>query len=615
MDPAGERIGPYLVRRRIGSGGMGEVFEAIHERMDQRVALKRMSSEAAREPQLVARFIQEGRALAQLQHPGIVRVLACDTFDDGIPYLAMELLEGISLREWIRQRPAVPSLEAALALAHQITDAMVEVHARSIIHRDLKPENVFLIRDDAMSHGLRVKILDFGIAKVPPTARHEAADTHVQTSTPILGTATYMAPEQCRDAATVTDRADIYALGVLLFEMIAGRPPFVADDAIQMITLHLQEPPPPLQQLASGIPTRLSIFVASMLAKEAGERPSMLRCRDLLGRDWEAAQDERDECPFPGLQPFAEMQAELFFGRDHETAELLALLEQARAGEPRWVQIEGPSGVGKSSLIQAALLPHLRSDRGPQGDAWKILSLRPSEDPLHSLAHALASPLVGLELQQPAEALQASLLRDADALRALVETNTPAGCTLLLVVEQLEEIFTIGEAHRRQFDELVATALTAPSSPLRLLTTLRSDFLHRLDQLPRLAGLLNQAARYHLRTMDQVGLERVVRNMAMRAGLQLDEGLSQRIGKDAAGADNPLPLLGHTLRGLWSPSGGARLTHQRYEQLGGVSGALAQQAERLLADLGEPGRERAKWIFFDGCGSFATGSSGTISIT
>ncbi len=573
---------------------MGQVFAAVHERMEQEVALKLLSPDAARDPQLVARFLQEARALARLQHPGVVRVHHCDRLDDGTVYLAMERLEGLSLRDWMRRQPGPAPLEDSLAIGRQIAEVMVDIHAKGIVHRDLKPENVFLCPDESTAPGFRIKLLDFGIAKVPPAAAGAHVDTQVQTVAPIfLGTAAYMAPEQCRNAAEVDGRADVYALGVLLFELIAGHPPFVSDEPIELISLHLQMDPPPLQAVVPQLPGALSAFVASMLAKEPAERPTMLRCRDMLGRPWEGSQDE---CPVPGLAPFTEAQAELFFGRKAEIDELLGQLERARTGERRWVQLEGPSGVGKSSLVQAGLLPRLKEDLPQEAPRWRIASVRPSYDPLRGLAMALVAAYAGTGFEWAPEDVERSLRTDADALRALVTAHTPPGCCLLLVLEQMEELFTIGAADCPRLDELVSAALAAPDSPLRLLTTLRSDFIHRLEQMPRLARQLNAATRYHLRAMEEEALTQVIQGMARCAGLRLSEGLPARMVRDVRSEGSQLPLLGHALRGLWSLRSGALLTHERYEQLGGVGGALAKQAEQLLDGLGTEGRERAKWL-------------------
>ncbi|WP_257450030.1 serine/threonine-protein kinase [Archangium lipolyticum] len=597
MTLEGTRIGPYRLKHLVGSGGMGQVFAAVNERIEQEVALKLLSPEAARDPQLVARFLQEGRALARLQHPGVVRIHHCDQRDDGTVYLAMELLQGLSLREWMRSHPGPAPRDEALAIGRRIAEVMTDIHTKGIVHRDLKPENVFLCSDTSLAPEHRLKLLDFGIAKVPPAVSGNLVDTQVQTLAPaFLGTARYMAPEQFRNAATVDGAADVYALGVLLFELLAGRPPFDSSDLIEVISMHVQGEPPPLREFAPAIPGMLSTFIASMLAKNPAERPTMLRCQDMLGRSWEEMQDR---CPLPGLSPFTEAQAELFFGRRTEIDEVLGLIEESHTGRRRWVQLEGPSGIGKSSLVQAGLLPRLKEQRTGDTPRWLIVNPRPSHAPLRGLALALHATYADEGLARSPEELEAMLLGDPQALRTLVTAHTPPGCCLLLVLEQLEELFTLGETERRHLDGLVSAALAAPDSPLRLLTTLRSDFIHQFEQWPRLAQQLNEAVRHYLRGMDEGALTQVIQGMAQRAGLRLSEGLPERMVRDATSVGSRLSLIGHTLRGLWAQRSGTLLTHERYEQLGGVGGALVRQAEQLLDGLGVEKRERAKWLLLD----------------
>ncbi|XXY18474.1 serine/threonine-protein kinase [Sorangium sp. So ce216] len=598
MELPSETIGPYRLLRPIARGGIGRVFAAVHQHMHQEVALKLLSLESAGDPQMVARFFQESRALSQLQHPGIVRVHNCDTREDGTPYLVMEYLEGPTLRTWIQRQNGPAPLGAALAICRHIADAMVEVHAKGIVHRDLKPENVILVQDEAAPLGLQPKVVDFGIAKMPAPTCEDRADTHVRTAAyNILGTSAYMAPEQWKNPTAVTDRADVYALGVVLFELIAGRPPFVEKDDVALLYGHVYAEPRHLRELVPTVPPALSTFVASMLAKVPEQRPAMSRCQDMLARPWES---EKDECPFPGLQPFTEAQAELFFGRDVEIRKLLADLEEMReGGTRRWLQIDGPSGSGKSSLVQAGILPRL-AERSPGAAPWLVATLRPSEDPIKSLAAAVLAACSAHGLASPPAEVDSMLRSDADALDALLSRHVPANVRLLLVVEQLEELFALGDGHLHQFDALLSRCLSNEHSPLRLLTTLRSDYSHRMRQAPGLARLLDQKAlRHGLRPMDEEALAEVIFGMAARAGIQLDDDLPERMVRDAAGTDGRLPLLGHTLRSLYSSRSAAALTHDDYEKIGGVSGALARHAALLLDDLGEAGRERAKWLLLD----------------
>ncbi|WP_254624223.1 serine/threonine-protein kinase [Myxococcus sp. CA033] len=589
MTASSPQVGPFRLLKLRGSGGMGQVFEAVNDHTGQRVALKLLSPAMSREPQVVARFLQEGRALVGLDLPDVVRVFHCERQADQV-FLVMELLEGMSLREWMARHTGPVPREAALALCAQVARAMARVHTEGIVHRDLKPENVFLCPDASVAPGFRIKLLDFGIAKLPPVVDGALAATQVHThEAALIGTYFYTAPEQLRSASTVNGAADVYSLGVMLFELLAGQRPFVSDDVVDVITAHMSVEAPLLGQCVPSIPGALSTFVASMLAKSPTERPSMARCRDMLGRPWE---QEQDTCPVPGLAPFSEAQAELFFGRKEETGVVLRLLDEARSGGRRWIQLEGPSGVGKSSLLQAGVLPRLVEPPPPELPRWSVATVRPSYEPVRSLAKALVVVFPALDV----EGLERRLREGPAALGMLVQEQVPEGTLLLLVVEPLEELFTSGAAERFVLDALLAHALGAEDGRLRLLTGLRSDFLHRLEQLPKLSRLLHGAARYPLLPMEEAALEEVIQGMARHAGLRLSEGLSTRMVRDARGEGGGLPLLGHALRSLWAMSGGAPLTHEHYVRMGGVGGALSQQAEQLLAELGEDGRERAKGL-------------------
>jgi serine/threonine protein kinase len=598
MELAGTLFGSYRLRRRIGHGGMGQVFAAVVEGTEQEVALKLLHPEKAQDRQLVARFLKEGQVLRELQHPGVVRILDCDKLEDGTVFLAMELLQGFTLHEWMQRHPGPMPLNDALAIGRQIAEVMAIIHARNIVHRDLKPANIFLCPEESIAPGYRVKLLDFGIAKAPPAASTPLGDTQVQTqqaSTP-LGTARYMAPEQLWDPAKATGAADVYSLGVLLFELLAGRPPFDTNEPVELAAMHAQKAPPLLREFAPTTPWALVTFTASMLSKSPAERPSMQQCQDMLSRSWEGVQDE---CPLPGLSPFTEDQAGLFFGRETAIEELLDLLETSRTGRRRWVQVEGPSGIGKSSLVQAGLLPRLKEQSSPNVPPWRIANMRPGHAPLRSLALALQAAYVDVGLPDAPEQIEVALKAGPEALLTWVTAHTSAGCCLLLVLEQAEELFTLDEEERHRVDALVSTALTAPDSPLRLLTTLRSDFIGRLEQLPLLARHLNEASRHYLSAMEEGALTQVVQGMAQRAGLRLSGGLAEQMVHDATSGGSQLPLLGHTLRGLWALSSDGLLTHEHYKQLGGVGGALSRQATQLLDDLGEEGQECAKWLILE----------------
>lgn len=591
----GEHIGPYRLLDQIGRGGMGQVFAAIHERMTRKVAIKVISPALASEPHIVGRFLQEARVLAQLRHPGIVQILHCDQLGDGRVYLAMEYLDGLSLRAWLSQQKAC-AVGTVQRIGLQLADAMIEVHARGIVHRDLKPENIFVIPDESFPGGERIKVLDFGIAKVPPGYEPAGPDTEVDTVAPmLLGTARYMAPEQCRNAAEVNDRADVYTLGVILFEMLAGRPPFLATETFDAIAMHANEPPPALRELVPSIPAALDILIASMLAKEPSQRPTMRRVREVLAQPWQDAPGQEHDCPLPGLLPFSTQHAELFFGREAEVQETLTLLERSRVDGKSWLLLEGPSGAGKSSLVHAGLLPAL-ADQHASSPRWRIVCLRPSEDSIRSLTNVLAEGSDDADAREFRTALMRALQVGGNELLPLVTSRLSPGCVLLLVIDQLEELLALSPDAARPFLALLTSAAQAQDHPIRLLATVRSDVVHRLEQRAELINLFQRAMRVPLHVITGKGLIRVLQGMTLRVGLRLAEGLPERMVRDAAGLLNPLPLLGHMLRELWMLPERTNVTHERYESLGGMSRALAQQAELVLADLGEEGRERAKWL-------------------
>lgn len=291
----GTCIGPYRILSSLGRGGMGEVFSAVHERTEQVVALKLLTQ---LEPASSARFIQEARALSQLDHPGVVRLLFLGQTDDGVPYLVMEQVVGCSLRTLLQEHPRGLPYERALALVARTATIMTTVHGCGIFHRDLKPDNILLpVRSvdsqagDVVDAVEAVKIIDFGIARVPPP-QQLGTDTLVDTAAqgPLwLGTPVYMAPEQCRRGLTLGPAADVYALGVVLYELLCGHPPFQAEDRVELAAQHLYQAP----DLKSVAPGPLRLLLGRMLAKEPALRPTMAEVATVLSGSVGPARNRR----------------------------------------------------------------------------------------------------------------------------------------------------------------------------------------------------------------------------------------------------------------------------------------------------------------------------------
>ncbi|HKQ92122.1 MAG TPA: protein kinase, partial [Blastocatellia bacterium] len=268
--PVGRRIGPYQIISLLGRGGMGEVFLAEDTRLERKVALKALPSAFIQNPDRLRRFEREAKAASALNHPNILTIHEIGEAD-GAHYIVSEFVDGETLRDQMRRETL--SLTAALDVARQVAGALAAAHAAGIVHRDIKPENV-MARPDGL-----VKVLDFGLARFTerPAATSESdamAETVSRLSTEpglVMGTVDYMSPEQAR-GQKVDHRTDIFSLGVMLYEMVAGRRPFDGETAIDAIAAILRSDPPPVNQLRPGLPTEMERIICQMLVKDRESR-------------------------------------------------------------------------------------------------------------------------------------------------------------------------------------------------------------------------------------------------------------------------------------------------------------------------------------------------------
>lgn len=262
MQPS--QLGPYTINARLGRGGMGAVYEAT-DGAGERVAVKVLASHLADDAGLRKRFDAEIETLKSLRHPGIVRLLAFGEEDDQ-PYFAMELVPGQSLEQLLRASRRF-TWEETVSVALAVTRALKVAHDHGVVHRDLKPANLLVADGDpAADLGSRVKLADFGIAKLFGGAAHTAHGN-------VVGTAEYMAPEQAA-GRPVDHRVDLYALGLVMFAMLSGRPPFTGSQAIEVLRRQQHEPAPRISTLVPGVPPELDELIDRMLAKDPTARPA-----------------------------------------------------------------------------------------------------------------------------------------------------------------------------------------------------------------------------------------------------------------------------------------------------------------------------------------------------
>jgi serine/threonine-protein kinase len=263
----GQPVGEYRVTGRIGSGGMGVVYAGVHPLLQRKVAIKVLSHTFANNDDMAARFLQEARAATLVHHHNIVDVFAFGQLPDGRYYQVMELLDGRSLADLL-DHEAAPSVEAVRVIVGQLLEGLQAAHEKNIIHRDLKPENVFVHGKLDDPDALTVKILDFGLAKL---VRPDDEKLVISRTGAPMGTPAYMSPEQCRATAPIDARSDLYAVGVVLFEMFAGYLPFRCESVMDTMSLQIYAPPPSLEQRI-GMPAVLDHVILKALAKKAEDR-------------------------------------------------------------------------------------------------------------------------------------------------------------------------------------------------------------------------------------------------------------------------------------------------------------------------------------------------------
>ena len=260
--------GKFELRDKIAQGTFGVVFTARDSHLDRDVAIKLLNPAHISNKDIVQRFLQEARAAARIAHPGIVTMFDCGIIEGSLSntaYIAMELLQGESLTARLQRGRLAPA--AAIEIARQIACALDAAHKADVLHRDLKPDNIYLVPDSAVPAGERVKVLDFGLAKLGNNGQ-----TQMNT---VFGTPRYMSPEQCRSATLIDHRSDIYALGCILFELVTGRAPFEGS-LRELVERHQRAPIPRASSFSMEVTPALDDLIMQMLQKDPAMRPQTM---------------------------------------------------------------------------------------------------------------------------------------------------------------------------------------------------------------------------------------------------------------------------------------------------------------------------------------------------
>ncbi len=303
----GEIVDGYRIKRKIASGGMGIVYEAIHENLGRKYAIKMLQPHYMGNPQIVSRFIAEGQKTNRLDIDGVVAVHHLGRTSRGVPFLVMDYIDGESINSYrhrlfgkrerrlpglrgsLRATPSPTVVLNVLRLTRQLAQTLCLIHQQGVVHRDLKPDNIFVVRDACVSGGYRVKVMDFGIAKYTASDQTQTGQS-VPWAPPfeptmkgtVLGTPAYMSPEQWHANGMVHPKTDVYACGVIFYELISGRPPFTAEFLAQLMDQHMTQKPTPLSTVEPWVPAAFSELVDSMLRKNPDDRPDMAKVLESL---------------------------------------------------------------------------------------------------------------------------------------------------------------------------------------------------------------------------------------------------------------------------------------------------------------------------------------------
>ena len=582
LELKGRALRGYRLLEPLGEGAFGVVYRATQPQIGREVAIKAIHPELANHPDFVRRFEREAQIVARLEHPYIVPLYDYWREPDGA-FLVMRYLRGGSLEDLIAEGPL--SVERAATLLDQIAAALAAAHRQGVVHRDVKPGNVLLDEEG------NAYLTDFGVAL-------DAGSPERTSGMMMRGTPAYLSPEQVRLEAA-TPRSDVYALGVVLYEMLTGEYLYPEGSLSALLDRHLREPVPSLRDPRPELPREVDQVIARATAKDADDRFADILEVAAAFRAASAAATVAPEPvgeirnPYKGLRAFLEADARDFFGRESVTRRLVDRLSEPVDGA-RFLAVVGPSGSGKSSVVQAGLIPALRRGALPGSERWYVVDVLPGAYPFRELESAL----LAVAVEPPPSLLQD--LRDDDlGLVHVADRVLPdPDAELVIVLDQFEEVFTLVadvDERTRLLASLRAAALE-PQSRVRVIATLRADFFDEPLSIHGFGDLL--AARTEaIPPMSPEELERAIVAPADRSGLAVEPKLLAAMIADVVDRPGALPLLQYTLTELAERRMDGLLTLEGYRRIGGVSGALARRAEQQFETINEAARDACRQMF------------------
>ncbi len=541
----------YELRTQLGADGVSVVYRAYQASVGREVVVRTILREVAADPAFIRRFEAEGQRVARLMHPQALPLLDYWRDPDGA-YLVHPLVRGTDLHRWVTHGEVAS--ERRLDALDQVAAALAHAHAHGVVHGRLHPGNVLVDEVD------NLYVTDLGLSQM--------CEGFLASRAPA-----YAAPESLGGGGS-TVASDIYALGVLAFELLERRRP----PADEPLPLPASEVGAVLARATHDEPAERHSSVSSFLSDLHRAASGLAVQRPLT-----AARN-----PYRGLEPFQETDAADFHGRDALITELVGVL-----ADRRLVTVVGPSGIGKSSLVRAGLIPALRGGAIAGSERWLISDLFPGSRPLEELAAALRRVAVST-----VDDVSRELRSGRDALHRCASRLLPDGSELLLVIDQFEELFTqiVDEDTRRTFLELLVAAVTAPGSPVHLVLTMRADYFDRPLRHASFAEVMRPGiVPVHAPSRDE--LARAVREPARGVGVEVDDRLVDRLVDDADGEPGALPLLQYVLSERFEAREANQLTLETYEAAGGLRGAIGRRAEELYVGLSGEQRDAARDLF------------------